>query len=119
MHMKKIFVILVAVIVGNFSSFAAENANPSENGTPSTSEVSSAARIIYDGKAYSAGNGLIPQADGSVSVYWTSEGCSVEGKAGYEPRRISGGTFMMRVNGKSKEMTHYVSYGGEKYFFQL
>ena len=77
------------------------------------------ARVNYDGPAYAAGEGMIPKAAGSVSVYWTTEDCSVNGNSGYTPYKISGGTFTMMVNGRAKEMTQYVNYKGDRYYFQL
>lgn len=116
--MKKFFILLVAVIAGSSFSFAADNEQISANGGPTISEAS--ATIVYDGYAYSAAqDGLIPSSDDSVSVYWTNEGCSVNGTSGYIPYKIPGGTFKMMVNGKYKEMTHYVSYKSERYYFQI
>lgn len=115
--MKK-FLIMVALATATIGAFATESTNvsSSESEATATSEVS--VNIVYDGNAYSAAqDGLIPTADGSVSVYWTNEECTVNGRSGYTPYSISGGTFTMRVNGKTKNMTHYVNYQGERYFF--
>lgn len=115
--MKKLILLLVALCVGVLYNYADPTATTSENGTSSYSQAT--AQVYYDGLAYSAGTGQIPNADGQVSVYWTSDGCSVNGNPGYRVYKIDGGTFSMMVRGKYKEMTHYVSYGGERYFFQL
>lgn len=80
--------------------------------------VQERANVIYDGPAYSAGSGMIPKAVDSVNVYWTDEGCTANGRA-TTAFKISGGTFTMGVNGRLKEMTHYVNYGGERYYFAL
>lgn len=107
---------LISLGAGALSSFATESPLTSNNEVPSYSQAT--ARVLYNGRAYSAAqNGLIPSSDGSVSVYWTDEDCSVEGNSGYQVYKISGGTFTMRVNGKVRTMTHYVNYGGERYFF--
>lgn len=106
----------MAIGIGAICSFATTEPSSSTSDTASYSQA--ATRIYYDGNAYSAGSGLIPKADGSVSVYWTSEGCSVNGKTGYQVQPIRG-EFPMYINGKVKYMTHFVSYGGERYFFQI
>lgn len=127
--MKKIFTLcLVAVAV----AFVA-NANDSSNVNRSNSNNMAAdnptqsselnaeavgATIFYDGPAYSAGEGLIPKPADSVSVYWTSEGCSINGNTGYIVSTISGDGFPMFVNGKVKYMNFFVNYKGDRYFFQ-
>ena len=118
MLMKKYFLLLVAVCVGVLHNYAESAATTSESESSSYSQGTT--QIYYDGSAYSsARDGLVPHAEGSVSVYWTSDGCSVNGKSGYTPSKIQGGTFPMMVNGKYKEMTYYVSFGGERYYFQI
>lgn len=83
-------------------------------------DINSARTIFYDGLAYSsAQDGMIPSAAGSVQVYWTDEGCSVNGESGYRPGTITGGTFAMRIKGRSYEMNHFVNYKGERYYFEM
>ena len=114
--MKRTLFLLVAIVVGVMCSYAIPEPTNSGSNTSSYSQAS----VYYDGRAYSAAqDGLVPSADGSVSIYWTSDDCSVNGNSGYQVYKISGGTFTMRVNGKTKSMTHYVNYGGERYYFQL
>lgn len=113
--MKKI-ILSVALCAVAFATGAMElttNSNSTETISTQGSVI-----VIYDGPAYSAGSGLIPSADGSVNVYWTDQTCTVNGRE-TTAYKISGGTFMMRVNGKSKAMTHYVNYGGDRYYFSL
>ena len=129
--MKKIFTLcLVAVAVAFVANandpsnvnWSNSNKNMAADNPTQSSELNAeavGARIIYDGPAYSAGDGLIPKAADSVSVYWTTESCSINGNSGYTVYKISGGSFMMRVNGKNKSMTHYVNYKGDRYFFEI
>ncbi len=71
----------------------------------------------YEGPAYSVGEGLIPQAQSSISVTWTSEGLWINGqRSGLQVYKIDG-SFHIRANGRSIYSTHYIVYGGEKYFF--
>lgn len=107
---------LIALSLGMLGSFAEANStiSCSEVQAPSQSQ----ARIIYSGPAYSsANNDQIMKAGDSVSVRWTSDGCSVNGEDGYQPQSISGG-YPMYVNGKVKSMNYRVNYGGEWYYFQ-
>ncbi|MBD5266839.1 MAG: hypothetical protein HDS41_01435 [Bacteroides sp.] len=114
--MKKILFLLVAVCAGVAYNYAEPAATTSESESSSYSQAT--AQIYYDGSAYSsAQDGMIPHADGSVSVYWTSDGCSVNGNSGYTVGTIDG-NFAMYINGKVKSMTRYVSYKGERYYFQ-
>lgn len=117
MRMKKIISLLGACCLA-LCAVASESPTPSASGTQSVSQVS--ATINYSGPAYSsADDGLIPHAASTVKVIWTTDGCSVDGKEGYQVWTVSGGTFSMMINGKLKEMTHYVNYGGKHYFFQM
>lgn len=116
MRMKK-FISLLGACCLALCAVASESPAPSASETHSVSQAS--ATINYSGPAYSAANdGLIPHAASTVQVKWTTDGCSVDGKDGYRVFKVSGGTFSMMINGKQKEMTHYVNYGGERYYFQ-
>lgn len=117
MRMKKIISLLGACCLA-LCAVASESPAPSASETQSVSQAS--ATINYSGPAYSsAGDDLIPHASSTVKVIWTTDGCSVNGEEGYRVWKISGGTFSMMINGKLKEMTHYVNYEGERYFFQM
>lgn len=100
----------------SLGAFAVETPNSISSYTSISTEAS--AQIYYDGPAYSAGSGLIPQADNSVRVLWTSEGCTVNGNPSANPGSVNGG-FMMRVNGKTITMNYYVMCGGERYYFAI
>lgn len=108
-----------SVVNGQNSNETVAEVNPSSVVSTEINAEAISARVNYDGPAYLPGEGMIPKAVSSVSVYWTTEECSVEGKSGYTPYKISGGTFTMMVNGRAKEMTHYVNYKGDRYYFQL
>ncbi|MCH5221587.1 MAG: hypothetical protein J1F05_04575 [Muribaculaceae bacterium] len=113
--MKRFNFMLIALTLGMLGSFA--EANP----TSSNSEVQASSqqvRIIYSGPAYSSANSdQIMKAGSSVSIRWTSDGCSVNGEDGYQPQLIRGG-YPMYVNEKLKYMNYRVNYGGEWYYFQ-
>ncbi|MDE6229762.1 MAG: hypothetical protein K2M40_08260 [Muribaculaceae bacterium] len=113
--MKKLIVLLVTVCATALSSYAIAAENCTNSTEPTYSEASN---IYYSGPAYSmADNELVPHAGPSVSVNWTSDGCSINGKPGSQPQHIQGG-YPMHVNGKVKYMNYRVNYGGEFYYFQ-
>ena len=76
--------------------------------------------VFYEGPAWSVGNNdLIPQAGSTINIKWSSEGLWINGsKSSLSVRAVNNGTFLMRVNGRSKECTHFITYGGERYFFE-
>lgn len=107
---------LIALSLGMFGSFA--EANPTSSCSEVQASSQSQTRVIYSGPAYSSeNNDLVMKAGSSVSVRWTSDGCSVNGEDGYQPQEIKGG-YPMYVNGKVKYMNYRVNYGGEWYYFQ-
>lgn len=108
---------LIALSLGMLGSFA--EANPTSSNSEVQVSSQSQARIIYSGPAYSsANNDLVMKAGSSVSIRWTSDGCSVNGEYGYQPQLITNGGYPMYVNGKVKYMNYRVNYGGEWYYFQ-
>ena len=111
--MKKVLLAILLI-------FCAYSIQATESTTQLNTTSQSQAKTYYEGPAWSAGEGLIPQAADSISIKWTSEGLWINGKSsGLSVFKISGGTFHIRVNGKSKFCTHYVNYGGEKFFFMM
>ncbi len=132
--MKKLFMISVAIafasILANAKTTNDASSLDSERDicVNSSLEVSteiaanaSSARIIYDGPAYSIapGDSMTAHPGETVSVYWTTEGCSVNGNSGYQPGKVTGDGYPMMINGRVKWMNYYVNYKGERYFFQL
>ena len=116
MRMKK-FIILLGACCLALCAVASESPAPSASETQSVSQAS--ATIYYSGPAYSsAEDDIIPHAASTVKVKWTTEGCSVNGEEGYQVRPVPNRVFPMMINGKLKDMTHYVNYGGEQYYFQ-
>lgn len=115
--MKKI-ILSVALCAVMFGVGAAELAVNSKSTETTPTQECAKETILYDGPAYSVGEtGLYPKAGDSVNVYWTDSGCTVNGTAASIPGKIDG-IFPIVVNGKVKEMTYYVMYRGERYFFQ-
>ena len=113
--MKKITLMLVALCFGIFG-FSVE-ANPIFSNSEAQISSQSSESIYYSGPAYaSANNDLVMKAGQSVSVRWTSEGCSVNGENGYTPQPIRP-AYPMLVNGRVKDMNYRVNYGGEWYYF--
>ena len=85
----------------------------------SSAQSQASEEVYYEGPAWSVGNNdMIPQAGSTISIKWSSNGLWINGsKSGLSVQPVKKGTFLMRVNGRSKECTHYIMYGGERYFF--
>lgn len=101
--------------------FCAYNIQATENSEQMATSSLSQATTYYEGPAWSTGSdGLIPSATQSINIKWSSEGLWINGSSSdLRVYAISGGTFAIKVNGGVKYCTHYVNYGGEKYYFEI
>ena len=108
--MKKILVCLTMLVLCVAGIQAAESAGQVESTYQATT--------YYEGPAWSVGSGMIPQAADTIQIKWTSDGLWINGdRSDLRVYSVSGGTFLIRVNGRSKYCSHYINYGGERYFF--
>lgn len=117
MRMKKfivMFAISCAITSGSLATGASLNAGLAR---PTFSQMN--ARVIYEGPAYRMiSNDLIPKGGNPINVSWTTDGCFVNGKQ-LTPQQIKGDGYPMYINGRVKYMNYFVSYNGERYFFQV
>lgn len=111
----------VAIVSSSIVSIANETNIPPQEVSNEEINFVKIGTIYYQGPAWSMTGGLDMEADQSVEVDWTSEGCFVNGTEVATPTRIVPNGIMMWFPDRRKTilMNYYVTYRGEKYYFSI